>query len=333
MQLKISLNMLNKFNVTLVSIAMCTYNGEKYLRGQLDSIIDQTYMNLEIIVVDDGSKDGTMDILNKYASNDSRIKIFQNEKNLGFVQNFSKAISLCNGDFIALADQDDIWKNNKIEVFINEIGENTLIYSDAELIDEDGAILDKCLIWPNRNLVSGACNKAFFFYNCVSGNTLMFKRDLLTSILPIPAVSFHDIWIAYVASSLGTITYTDEPMTYYRRHQEQVTKTKPKNYKNFLDRLNIKRDRKTNDAKQFINDFTHYKNFSTLIGDTQTAEILNALLSHFINYEKIFINFKLRRMLMEFSNELFAIIQKNRRIRQVKRLSMGLKFHQSTLFL
>jgi hypothetical protein len=161
----------------------------------------------------------------------------------------------------------------------------------------------------------------------------MFKRELLASILPIPAVSFHDIWIAYVASSLGTITHTDEPMTYYRRHPEQVTKTKAKNYKNFLDRLNIKRDRKTNDAKQFINDFTHYKNFSTRIDDTQTAEILNALLSHFINYEKIFINFKLRRMLMEFSNELFAIIQKSKRVRQARRLSVELKFHQSTLFL
>ena len=137
MQLKINLNMLDKFNVTLVSIAMCTYNGEKYLRGQLDSIIGQTYKNLEIIIVDDGSKDATMHILNTYASIDNRIKIFQNEKNLGFVQNFSKAISLCNGDFIALADQDDIWKKNKIEVFINEIGENTLIYSDAQLMDEN----------------------------------------------------------------------------------------------------------------------------------------------------------------------------------------------------
>jgi glycosyltransferase involved in cell wall biosynthesis len=320
----------------LVSIAMCTYNGEKYLKQQLDSLLKQTYTNLEIIITDDGSKDGTMGILNQYASNDSRIKVFQNETNLGFVQNFSKAISLCNGDFIALADQDDIWKSTKIEVFVNNIGNNTLIYSDAQLMDENNTILDKQLIRPGKNLVSGACNKAFFFYNCVSGNTLMFKKELLESILPIPAVSFHDIWIAFIASSLGTITYTDEPMTYYRRHQEQVTKTKPKsekNYRIFFHRFNIKSTQKTNDVKQFINDFTIYRDFLISIGDIKTTNLLNALLYHFIHYEKIFMNLTLRRMLIESSDELFAILSPKKRRQRAKRFSMGLKFHQSTLFL
>src|SRR5574344_1640995 len=118
----------------LISIAMCSYNGERFIKEQIDSIIAQTYKNFELIIVDDGSKDNTIEIIKYYQSKDSRIKLFQNEKNLGFVKNFEKAITLCSGDFIALADQDDVWKKNKIEVFLNNIDKNMLIYSDAILM-------------------------------------------------------------------------------------------------------------------------------------------------------------------------------------------------------
>lgn len=111
----------------LVSIAMATYNGEKYLKEQLDSIYAQTYKNIEVIVCDDCSSDKTVEILDEYKEKYG-LKYYINEKNLGFKKNFEKAISLCSGDFIALADQDDIWIESKIEIFLKSKGIDNLIY-------------------------------------------------------------------------------------------------------------------------------------------------------------------------------------------------------------
>ena len=94
----------------LVSIAICTYNGERFLKKQIDSLLNQGYSNIEIIAVDDRSTDRTWDMLQEYAQKDKRVQTYQNEKNLGYARNFEKAITLCKGDFIALADQDDIWE-------------------------------------------------------------------------------------------------------------------------------------------------------------------------------------------------------------------------------
>lgn len=321
----------------LVSIAVCTYNGEKYLHEQLDSLLKQTYSNLEVIVTDDKSTDRTMEILSSYATQDTRVKVYQNETNLGYVKNFSKAIALCTGDFIALADQDDIWKLNKIEKFIAEIGNNTLIYSDAILMDENGNPLDKQLIRSENNLISGHCNKAFLFNNCVSGNTLMFKKELLTYLLPIPNVSYHDIWIAYVASSVGTITYTDEPMTYYRRHNEQVTnnteKIKIKNLHYRINRIKLKTKEKQRIARLKLQDFIPYRDFSIKIGDMETTQILNALIKHFENYDSIFINHPLQNLIVQNVDELFAIVRKEKRLKRARRTGHGLKFYLYTLFM
>lgn len=322
-------------SIPLISIAICTYNGEKYLREQLDSLLHQTHKNIEIIVVDDGSEDSTIKILKDYQVRDDRIKLFQNEQNLGFVQNFSKAISLCSGEYIALADQDDIWKLTKLEKFIAEINDNILIYSDAILMNEYGSPLDQQLIRPDRTLLSGQVNKAFFFGNCVSGNTLMFKKDLVSYILPIPNVSMHDIWIAFVASSVGTISYTDESLTYYRRHNEQITlhPTKTKNLSYFKNRLRLKKEEKIKIAKTKLQDFTAYYNFANSIQDNETAELLKLYIEHYSNYENIFINFKLKQAALQYADELFAIAHKEKRIKRAKRTGNGLKFYLYTLFM
>ncbi len=100
----------------LVSVAMCTYNGERFLAQQLDSIINQTYTNIEIVICDDGSTDKTIQMIQEYQKKFATIKLYQNKTNLGFVQNFAKAISLTTGDYVATSDQDDIWLKNKIEI-------------------------------------------------------------------------------------------------------------------------------------------------------------------------------------------------------------------------
>jgi len=319
--------------LSLISIAMCTYNGEKYLNEQLDSLLKQTYINLEIIVTDDRSTDRTMEILSSYATRDTRVKVFQNEINLGYVKNFSKAISLCTGDFIALADQDDIWKHTKIEKFMDEIGDNALIYSDAILMDEDGKKLNKQLIRPSNNLISGHCNKAFLFNNCVSGNTLMFKKELLPYILPIPEVSMHDIWIAFVASSVGTIGYTDEAMIYYRRHNEQATQiiSKKKKYTNFVQKIQQKLVTKKEITAKALQDCMAYREFITKIDDPITHKILTAMIEHYTHYDTIYINFSFRRLLKHYLNELFMIMPPKKRLSRAKRSSLGLKFYVYTL--
>jgi glycosyltransferase involved in cell wall biosynthesis len=319
----------------LVSIAMCTYNGEKYLRSQLDSLLAQTYPNLEIIIVDDASKDNTLRILREYEKKDFRIRIFENDTNIGFIKNFSKAISLCQGDFIALADQDDIWKKEKIELFLESIGDNVLIYSDAMLIDELGNPMAHQLIRPEHHLVDGKCNKAFLFLNCVSGNTLMFKKELLEFILPIPNVSYHDVWIAFVASSIGTINYVDEAMIYYRRHEDQVTlhPIKKKNFNYFTTRIQQKIDEKIKFAEMKLKDFSAFYQLSKRIDDQEMVDLLTILIDHYERYSKIIIDFRLRKILILYKDDIYAIVQSKKRLTRAKRAAYGLKYYLYTLFI
>ena len=112
---------------SLISVALCTYNGEKFLREQIDSILAQTYKNLEIVIVDDCSTDKTTNIINAYAEKDKRIKLFQNASNLGFNKNFERALGLTSGEYIAISDQDDIWLPQKLQSLLDNIKNNWLI--------------------------------------------------------------------------------------------------------------------------------------------------------------------------------------------------------------
>ncbi len=206
----------------LVSIALCTYNGEKFLREQLDTLVYQTYPNLEIIAVDDCSKDGTVSILKEYQYRFSFIKIYQNEKNLGFAKNFEKAISLCSGDLIALSDQDDIWSLDKIALQVSNIGDNIFIYHDSEFIREDGSLMNKSMS-DIVNLYRGNQPEVFLFFNCISGHSMLIKRKLLEIALPFKNQYFHDWWLAYVATNVGKIDFIDQCLVKYRQHEASDT--------------------------------------------------------------------------------------------------------------
>ncbi|WP_304546534.1 glycosyltransferase family 2 protein [Sulfurimonas microaerophilic] len=313
--------------VSVVSIALCTYNGEKFISQQLDSILKQTYSHLEIIIVDDGSTDKTVEILQNYKNIDTRIKFFQNEKNLGYVKNFEKAISLCKGDYIALADQDDIWNTRKIETFLSRIKSNVLIYSDAELIDDNSKNLHKNLIQPDKQLVKGHSPLSFLFDNCISGNTMMFKKELVKHILPIPdIVSFHDVWIAYVASSLSTIIYTKECFTFYRRYSTQVTADIEQKYSSFSDKLQVKKSRFLNDAKKSIEQFSEYKKVA--FNNTKLIILLDLLIEHNQNYQKGFFNFTLYKFLLQHQDEIFKIKNKKHYKSQARKVAAKFKLHQ-----
>ncbi|PWS31093.1 glycosyltransferase family 2 protein [Pedobacter paludis] len=206
----------------LVSIALCTYNGERFLKEQLDSIVNQTYPNIEIVVVDDGSTDQTWAILNEYAERYKSFNIYQNDVNLGYIKNFEKAIGLCTGDYIALADQDDIWLPNKIEVQVNEIGEHILIYHNSEFINNEGHSLNKRMS-DIINMYQGDNFKAFLFFNSLSGHESLFKKELTKYSLPFPKEIFHDRWLAYTATNVGKLKYINQSLVKYRQHENSDT--------------------------------------------------------------------------------------------------------------
>src|SRR4051812_37947903 len=121
----------------LVSIIMCTYNGERFLEEQINSVVNQTYSRLEIIIADDNSTDNTRSVLRKYEGI-SNVKIFYNGQNLGFIKNFEQTVTKASGDYLAFCDQDDNWLPNKIERLTAAIANHSLIYSNSLLIDEQG---------------------------------------------------------------------------------------------------------------------------------------------------------------------------------------------------
>ena len=213
----------------MISIAMATYNGECYVREQLDSILVQTIGDWELIVCDDGSTDNTLSILRAYAKNDSRIKIYQNERNLGFKRNFEKAIDLCQGDYIALCDQDDIWYPNHLEVLYNQIGNHSLSIGNSDIVNINNTYLNKRMsdtdgihfIPEDTKLL---LYREFFYANPFQGASMLLKKDFALRCIPIPnEVHYHDTWISICACFADGLIYTYTPITRYRQHGKNVT--------------------------------------------------------------------------------------------------------------
>jgi glycosyltransferase involved in cell wall biosynthesis len=207
----------------LISVVLCSFNGEKFIKEQVDSILNQTYTNLELIISDDASTDSTLEILRRYQLN-QKVKLHFQKQNIGPTKNFDYAIRRASGEFIACSDQDDIWLPEKIERLHAAIEDSSLIYSDSELVDEKGTKLNKKLS-DLRNMYSGHRTTGFIFSNVVWGHALMFNRKILPSVLPIPDGIPHDIWIAYKAATVTGIKYLDQPLTLYRQHQSTATRT------------------------------------------------------------------------------------------------------------
>lgn len=212
-----------------ISIAMATYNGEAYLREQLDSILNQTISVIEIVVCDDCSTDNTWSILSEYAEKYTCFKIIRNEKNIGFLHNFEKAISLCSGDYIALCDQDDVWLPHHLQVLLNGLGNKTLSVGDAELIDSHGNRLGYKLSYcENLDFIpEDDLGKAYFilFYkNPYQGASMLCQKSFFDKALPIPdGVQCHDVWFSLLACFYGGCQPLKEIITLYRRHDKAVT--------------------------------------------------------------------------------------------------------------
>jgi Glycosyl transferase family 2 len=218
-----------------ISVALCTYNGEEFLREQLDSIGRQTRLPDEVVACDDGSKDDTVEILRAFGEEAPfPVHVHRNQKNLGSTKNFEQAIRLCTGDVIALCDQDDVWLPEKLEKLAAAFRENPAtgyVFSDGDLVDEKLHPLARTVWESNRfqgefsaRYVSGDQLLNFVRWPFVTGATMAFRSRLRKYIFPFPdhKIWIHDGWIAVVASAIGEKGLPiNESLIMYRQHGHQ----------------------------------------------------------------------------------------------------------------
>lgn len=210
-----------------IDVLLATYNGEKYLKEQIDSILNQTYSNIRLVISDDCSKDNTREIIKEYEEKDDRVISYFHEKNLGYVKNFEFLLTKVENEIYMLSDQDDVWLPTKIEHTYNKMVETNadLVFTDLEVVDENLKIM-----YPSFNDYMKLSRKIKkykndyrlqYLYNCVTGCTLMSKKKFLDMILPIPTQSkyaIHDTWIATAIANNGKVEYLDEKTILYRQH-------------------------------------------------------------------------------------------------------------------
>lgn len=218
-----------------LSVAMCTYNGAKYIEEQLQSILDQELPVGEIVVCDDGSKDDTINIVKGIASKHAEIvwNIQENIPNLGVTKNFEKAISLCTGDYIFLSDQDDVWYTNKTKVivdFFNNHPNINIVFSDADIIDEKGKLLTRHSLLEAWNLLpddffwESYSLESMMFCNRATGATMAFRQFCSEDFLPFDDDTrcLHDYQIAMYACVNDSLGLIKVPLIQYRQHDKNV---------------------------------------------------------------------------------------------------------------
>lgn len=217
-----------------ISIALCTYNGAKYLPDQLESYINQTHLPDELVVCDDCSSDQTQEIIRKFAQKAPfPVHLNINEKNLRSTKNFERAISLCTGDLIFLSDQDDYWMPEKVEKIVAEFEKNEkigMVFSDAELVDEKLNSL-KCRLWTHtfirkrrKQALKGKLFNILLCENVVTGATMAFRSDYRKVFMPIPdniPNLIHDGWISLLIANEAEVAFTNKPLIKYRQHSGQ----------------------------------------------------------------------------------------------------------------
>lgn len=210
-----------------IDVLLATYNGEKYIKEQIDSILNQTYENIRLIISDDCSKDKTQEILKEYEKKDNRIELYIQEKNLGVVKNIEFLLKQVKNKYYMLSDQDDIWLPKKIEKSLETLLENNadLVFGDLEVVNQDlktmypsfgdFMLLNKKIHkYINSNMLN-------YIYNCVTGCTILAKKETIQKILPLPKKSkylIHDHWIGLMTSIYGKVVYMPEKYIKYRQH-------------------------------------------------------------------------------------------------------------------
>jgi glycosyltransferase involved in cell wall biosynthesis len=215
-----------------ISIAMCTYNGSRFLPEQLNSIASQNRLPEELVICDDRSSDDTVALVEAFSRRVSfPVHLSLNETNLGSTRNFEKAISLCRESIVVLADQDDVWYPHKLQRIEHEFQasiDRVAVFSDADVIDEEskltGAHLWECFQFPKAEQGRFAAGQALHIlvrHPVVTGAAMAFRRSLLDVLTPFPSNDVHDQWISFLLAACGAYGVVSEPLMQYRLHNNQ----------------------------------------------------------------------------------------------------------------
>ena len=204
----------------MISVCVATYNGEKYIKEQLISILRQIGNKDEVIISDDGSTDGTKTIINNI--HDERIKYVRNPAQRGYSSNFSNAINLAGGDIIFISDQDDVWMDGKVEIMVNRLNNCHMVISDAQIVDANLKVI-KDSHFSEMGVKKG------FLINLLKtryiGACMAFRKEILTKVLPFPRnykYCAYDYWLAIVSEYYYKVELVKEPLIQYRRHDNNA---------------------------------------------------------------------------------------------------------------
>lgn len=217
--------------MTKISIVMATYNGAQYLSEQLSSFSRQTILPNELIIVDDCSSDNTRNIILEYsASAPFDVKTIFNKRNIGSTKSFEKALTMASCDVIFFSDQDDIWQNNKIDIFLKQFER----YEDAGLIASNAFIVDKNIdiigdLWSQiglnteiqSELTSRLAFRRLLRAGYITGMSSAIRKDLIRQVLPIGGEWVHDRWISLICAACSSIRLTTLKTAFYRQHENQ----------------------------------------------------------------------------------------------------------------
>ena len=198
---------------------MTTCNGEKYLRRQLESVLVQLGPEDELIISDDSSTDQTVEIIKSY--DDKRIRLLENGNFGNPVLNLENALKKAQGDFIFLADQDDVWLPGRVKIMSEKLQQYDLVVCNALIVNAEEKIIHKSYFdWKG----SGGGFFRNLKKNSFMGSAMAFRRRIAAAALPFPRqIAMHDIWIGLLAECMGRVLFLDERLMYYRRHEKNFT--------------------------------------------------------------------------------------------------------------
>lgn len=205
----------------MISVCMATWNGERYLAAQIESVLSQLEQTDELVIADDLSSDSTLAVIASFS--DPRIRLLHGERRLGVVANFERALRAARGDFIFLCDQDDVWLPNKRGVFEEALRTADLVVSDCRVTDGE-LVVDAPSFFALRGSGPGMLHN--LWRNSFLGCCMAFRRELLARALPFPAgIPMHDTWLGLVANATGRVRFIDQPTLLYRRHGTNASPT------------------------------------------------------------------------------------------------------------
>lgn len=316
-------------NSPSISIVIATYNGEHYLREQLDSIASQTLKPTQIIIQDDASNDTTVTIINEYTHLPIELNI--NPHNVGYIRNFELALSKATGEYIALCDQDDIWETDKLQHLLASIGENSLIYSNSLLIDSKGNSLGKTLSDKLKNrFISTHSPLSFIYDNCVSAHALLFHRSLLPQLFPFPTHLYFDAWIAANAASLNGVCYLNETLVRYRQHNKNTLSISNKEERSIGTEVSYKTLKKIEEHTSRSNIISDLLTIKSLTPEDKKSLLL--LQDAHQNFKYQWFNVAFFNLLLTLQNDLFAITKRIPWVLAFKK-AIGLKLYRLFPFL